>query len=102
MTRPGLTTATQPSGEPLPLPMRVSAGFFVYDLSGKTLIHTFPPRRILRVLAIRGVLAVHRDPGRLDLAVGDPAVLEGLDAVLAELHGRLALRLATAPAAVHL
>ena len=29
MTRPGLTTATQPSGEPLPEPMRVSAGFFV-------------------------------------------------------------------------
>src|SRR5438067_78064 len=26
MTRPGLTTATQPSGEPLPEPMRVSAG----------------------------------------------------------------------------
>ena len=50
---PGLTTATQPSGEPLPLPMRVSAGFFVYDLSGKTLIQTFPPRRILRVIAIR-------------------------------------------------
>ena len=29
MTRPGLTTATQYSGEPLPEPMRVSAGFSV-------------------------------------------------------------------------
>src|SRR3954465_3752279 len=34
ITRPGLTTATQPSGEPLPEPMRVSAGFFVTGLSG--------------------------------------------------------------------
>src|SRR6185295_3013703 len=53
MTRPGFTTATQPSGEPLPEPMRVSAGFFVTGLSGKTLIHTLPPRLILRVMAIR-------------------------------------------------
>ena len=48
-----LDTATQSSGEPLPEPMRVSAGFFVYDLSGKTLIQTLPPRLILRVIAIR-------------------------------------------------
>src|SRR5205814_3773172 len=53
MTRPGLTTATQPSGEPLPDPIRVSAGFFVNGLSGKTLIQTLPPRLILRVIAIR-------------------------------------------------
>src|SRR6266566_3897789 len=53
MTRPGLTTATQPSGEPLPEPMRVSAGFFVTGLSGNTLIHTLPPRLILRVIATR-------------------------------------------------
>src|SRR5829696_2008331 len=53
MTRPGLTTATHPSGLPFPEPMRVSAGFAVTGLSGKTLIHTFPPRRILRVMAIR-------------------------------------------------
>src|SRR4051794_8909016 len=53
MTRPGLTTATQPSGEPLPEPMRVSAGFFVKGLSGYTLIQTLPPRLILRVIAIR-------------------------------------------------
>ena len=53
MTRPGLTTATQCSGEPLPEPMRVSAGFCVTGLSGKTLIQTLPPRLILRVMAIR-------------------------------------------------
>ena len=53
MTRPGLTTATQCSGEPLPEPMRVSAGLAVTDLSGKTLIQTLPPRLILRVIAIR-------------------------------------------------
>src|SRR5688500_6842323 len=44
ITRPGFTTATQPSGEPLPLPMRVSAGFFVIGLSGKIRIQTLPPR----------------------------------------------------------
>src|SRR3954454_6766995 len=53
ITRPGLTTATQPSGLPLPEPMRVSAGLLVMGLSGKTLIHTLPPRLILRVIAIR-------------------------------------------------
>ena len=53
MTRPGLTTATQPSGEPFPEPIRVSAGFLVNGLSGKRLIQTLPPRRILRVIAIR-------------------------------------------------
>src|SRR6185503_9071827 len=37
----------------LPEPMRVSAGFLVYDLSGKMLIQTLPPRLILRVMAIR-------------------------------------------------
>src|ERR671930_1084709 len=53
MTRPGLTTATQCSGDPLPEPMRVSAGFDVTGLSGKMLIQTLPPRLILRVIAIR-------------------------------------------------
>src|SRR5579864_4822454 len=37
-------------------------------------------------------LARHRDPGRLDLAVVDPAGLERLQPVVAELHRRLALR----------
>src|SRR5437899_3982318 len=46
--RPGFTTATHSSGFPLPLPIRVSAGFFVTGLSGKTRIQTLPPR--LRLL----------------------------------------------------
>ena len=53
MMRPGFTTATQPSGLPLPDPIRVSAGFFVIGLSGKMLIQTFPPRRMWRVIATR-------------------------------------------------
>src|SRR5579883_2508690 len=40
ITRPGLTTATQTSGFPLPEPMRVSAGFLVTGLSGKIRIQT--------------------------------------------------------------
>ena len=47
------TTATQCSGLPLPEPMRVSAGFWVTGLSGNTRIHTLPPRRTWRVMAIR-------------------------------------------------
>src|SRR5215467_11278984 len=53
MIRPGLTTATQPSGAPLPLPMRVSAGFFVIGLSGKMRIQSLPPRLTKRVMATR-------------------------------------------------
>ena len=34
MIRPGLTLATHHSGEPLPEPMRVSAGFLVSGRSG--------------------------------------------------------------------
>src|SRR2546423_3004492 len=51
--RPGLTTATQCSGFPLPEPILVSAGFWVTGLSGKTRIQTFPPRRTCLVMAIR-------------------------------------------------
>src|SRR6266852_930815 len=51
--RPGFTTATHSSGLPLPLPIRVSAGFFVTGLSGKIRIHTLPPRFRLRVSATR-------------------------------------------------
>src|ERR1700757_493752 len=50
---PGRTTATQYSGLPLPLPIRVSGGRCVTDLSGKTLIHSFPFLFILRVSAMR-------------------------------------------------
>src|SRR5437870_5483942 len=46
-------TTTQPSGAPLPLPMRVSAGFLVTDLSGKTRMKTLPPRRTKRVITRR-------------------------------------------------
>src|SRR5206468_9939492 len=52
-TRPGLTFATHHSGEPLPEPIRVSAGFFVSGRSGKMLIHTLPPRLMCRLMAIR-------------------------------------------------
>src|SRR5712692_3391471 len=51
--RPGLTTATQNSGPPFPLPIRVSAGFLETGLSGKIRIQTLPPRRTWRVIAIR-------------------------------------------------
>src|SRR5207245_5661478 len=53
MMRPGFTTATHFSGAPLPLPMRVSAGFLVNGLSGKIRIHNFPPRLMNRVIATR-------------------------------------------------
>src|SRR5688572_18100959 len=62
-TRPGLTTATQPSGDPLPDPILVSAGFLVNGLSGKMRIQIFPPRRMWRVIAIRAasicLLVIH-------------------------------------------
>src|SRR5271169_185305 len=50
---PGLTTATQYSGAPLPLPMRVSGGRAVTDLSGKMRIQSLPLRFMLRVSATR-------------------------------------------------
>src|SRR5687767_13841218 len=51
--RPGLTTATQWSGAPLPEPMRVSAGFLVAGLSGKMRVQILPPRLTERVMARR-------------------------------------------------
>src|SRR5438132_8907244 len=53
MIRPGFTTATHSSGLPLPLPIRVSAGFFVTGLSGKIRIQILPPRLRLRESATR-------------------------------------------------
>src|SRR5262249_18929272 len=53
MIRPGFTTATQNSGLPLPLPMRVSAGFLVTGLSGKMRMKIFPPRLTLRARETR-------------------------------------------------
>src|SRR6185369_10736946 len=44
-------------------------------------------------------LAGHRDTGGLDLAVGDPAAIDRLQAVLAEGDARVALVVAAHPAA---
>ena len=48
-----MITATHSSGAPLPLPMRVSCGFLVIGLSGKTRIQILPPRLMKRVIATR-------------------------------------------------
>src|SRR6202012_4985104 len=53
MIRPGATRATQNSGEPLPEPMRTSAGLVDTGTSGKMRIHTRPVRRMARVIARR-------------------------------------------------
>src|SRR5215472_13717293 len=50
---PGRMVATHCSGAPLPLPIRVSAGFLVMGLSGKSRIQTLPPRLMERVMATR-------------------------------------------------
>src|SRR5574344_205866 len=52
-TLPGLITATQYSGEPLPEPILTSAGFLDTGLSGNTLIQIFPPLLIYLVIARR-------------------------------------------------
>src|SRR5271157_5335314 len=57
---PGRITATHSSGAPLPLPIRVSAGFLVMGLSGNNRIHTLPPRLMKRVMAIRAA-SIWRD-----------------------------------------
>ena len=51
-TLPGLTTATQYSGDPLPEPILVSAGFSVTGLSGKIFIQSFPPLLMYLLIAI--------------------------------------------------
>ena len=53
MIRPALTGATQYSTEPLPLPMRTSAGFLLTGRSGKIRIQTRPARLRWRVIARR-------------------------------------------------
>src|SRR6516225_6438715 len=53
MMRPGLIRQIQNSGDPLPLPMRTSAGLCETGTSGNTRIHTRPARRICRVIARR-------------------------------------------------
>jgi hypothetical protein len=71
--------------------MRVSAGFCVTGLSGKTLIQTLPPRLMW---------SCHGDTSRLDLAIGDPAGIERLEAVSPEVD--LLLALGVAPTATAL
>src|SRR3954447_26253917 len=51
--RPGFTRATQNSGEPLPEPMRTSAGFELTGTSGNTRIQRRPARFMWRVIARR-------------------------------------------------
>src|SRR5262245_15405543 len=50
---PGLTTAAQYSGSPLPLPMRVSAGMAVTDLWGNTRMYKRPSPRTKCVAVTR-------------------------------------------------
>jgi hypothetical protein len=51
--RPGFTTATQYSGAPFTLPIRVSAGFTVTGLSGNMRIQSLPERLMWRMIATR-------------------------------------------------
>src|SRR5688572_3942304 len=78
MMVPGFTQATQYSGEPLPLPIRTSAGFLVIGLSGKIRIHTWPSRFIARVMAIRAAsiwrLVIH--VASSDFIAKDPKEIE--------------------------
>src|ERR1700750_2782537 len=53
ITRPDFTFAIHHSGEPLPEPIRVSAGFLVSGRSGEILTHPLPPRGRCPVMAIR-------------------------------------------------
>src|SRR5450830_1498599 len=69
--RPGLTTATQWSGAPLPEPIRVSAGFLVAGLSGKIRIQIFPPRLTERVIARRAA-SICRDVIQAGSSVARP------------------------------
>src|SRR5262249_55611658 len=77
--RPGFTTATHISGDPLPLPMRVSAGFLGGRLAGDH-AHQDPSA------TLDG--ARQRHASGLDLARREPAAIDDLQAVVAEREGR--------------
>ena len=53
ITRPGFTRQIQYSGDPLPLPIRTSAGFLETGTSGNIRIQTRPTRRMCLVIARR-------------------------------------------------
>src|SRR3954468_11125544 len=67
---------------------------------GRLLRHRLVREDVDPDLAAALDLARHRDSGSLDLAVGHPTGLERLQAVVAELHGRLALRKAASAASL--
>src|SRR5918993_343709 len=99
--RPGLTTATQYSGAPLPLPMRVSAGFFVIGLSGNIRIQILPPRLTWRVMAIRAASicrsVIH--PGSIVFRPYSPKLIEPPRVAVAAAPARAVAVFAVAPGA---
>src|ERR671919_520970 len=95
--RPGFTTATHSSGFPLPLPIRVSAGFLVTGLSGKMRIQTLPPRLRLRVRATRAasIWRLVTQPGSSALRPSSPKASVDPSWALPRMLPRWALRYLT-------
>src|SRR5580700_10386821 len=94
---PGLTTHTHCSGAPLPLPIRVSAGFLVIGLSGNNRIHTLPPRLMKRVIAIRAA-SIWREviqPQSIALSAYSPNAIDEPRQALPFMRPRCTLRYLT-------